>query len=110
MYQMLTDEQFKLIQPYFPKPRKPEKIPLKRCMDAICYVLKTGCAWRQMPYDYREKENDWHTIYTRYKRWSESGLFGQMHEPPRAYARGFSLVQAALGPHLLRPVVGYTFE
>ncbi|QQR54517.1 transposase [Candidatus Peregrinibacteria bacterium] len=55
MYQMLTDEQFKLIQPYFPKPRKPEKIPLKRCMDAICYVLKTGCAWRQMPYDYREK-------------------------------------------------------
>lgn len=78
MYQLLTDEQFNLIKPLFPKPRKPEKIPVRRCMDAICYVLKTGCPWRQLPYDYRKKEGDWHTIYTRYKRWSESGLFGKI--------------------------------
>lgn len=78
MYQLLSDEQFKLIQPLFPRPRKPEKIPLKKCLDAICYVLRSGCAWRQLPYDYREKEGDWHTIYTRYKRWSESGLLGRI--------------------------------
>jgi len=78
MYQLLTDEQFELIKPYFPKPRKPETIPLKRCLDAICYVLKTGCPWRQLPYDYREKDGDWHTVYTRYKRWSESGLLGKI--------------------------------
>lgn len=78
MYQMLTDEQFRLIQPLFPIPRKPEAIPLRRCLDGICYVLKTGCAWRQLPYDYRKKEGDWHTIYTRYKRWSESGLLGKI--------------------------------
>lgn len=78
MYQMLTDEQFALIAGLFPKPRKPETIALRLCLDAICYVLKTGCGWRQMPYDYREKEGDWHTIYTRYKRWSESGLFGRI--------------------------------
>lgn len=78
MYKLLNDEQFKLIQPYFPKPRKPEEIELKRCVDAICYVLKTGCPWRQLPDDYRKKEGDWHTIYTRYKRWSESGLFGKI--------------------------------
>lgn len=78
MYTLLSDEQFRLIQPHFPRPRKPEKIPLKKCLDAICYVLKTGCPWRQLPYDYREKEGDWHTIYTRYKRWSESGLLGKI--------------------------------
>jgi transposase len=78
MYQMLTDAQFRLIQPLFPKPRKPETIPLRRCLDGICYVLKTGCPWRQLPDDYRKKEGDWHTIYTRYKRWSESGLLGQI--------------------------------
>ena len=78
MYQMLTEAQFELIKPFFPKPRKPETIPLRRCLDAICYVLRSGCGWRQMPYDYREKEGDWHTIYTRYKRWSESGLMGRI--------------------------------
>jgi transposase len=78
MYQMFTDEQFALIKPFFPKPRKPETIPLRRCIDAICYVLKTECPWRQLPYDYREKEDDWHTIYTRYKRWSESGVLGKV--------------------------------
>lgn len=78
MYQLLTSEQFDLIAPLFPKQRKPEVIPLRRCLDAICYVLKTGCPWRQLPYDYREKEGDWHTIYTRYKRWSESGLLGKI--------------------------------
>jgi len=33
-----------------------------------------------------------------------------VHEPPRAYARGFNLIQAALGPHLLLPVSECTFE
>lgn len=78
MYQMLTDKQFRLIAPLFPRQRKPETIPLRRCLNAICYVLKTGCGWRQLPDDYRVKEGDWHTIYTRYKRWSESGLFGKI--------------------------------
>lgn len=78
MYPLLTDEQFELIRPYFPKPRKPETIPLRRCLDAICYVLKTGCPWRQLPYESREKDGDWHTVYPRYKRWSESGLLGRI--------------------------------
>lgn len=78
MRYILTDKQFELIQPYFPKPRKPEKIPLRKCVDAIFYVLMTGCQWRKLPYDYREEEGDWHTIYTRYKRWSESGLLGKI--------------------------------
>lgn len=78
MYQALSEKQFAMIAPLFPKKRKPETIPLRRCVDAIFYVLKTGCGWRQLPYDYREKEGDWHTIYTRYKRWSESGLLGKI--------------------------------
>lgn len=78
MYQALSEKQFQRIAPLFPRPRKPETIPLRRCLDAIFYVLKSGCGWRQLPYDYRKKEGDWHTIYTRYKRWSESGLLGRI--------------------------------
>lgn len=77
-HKMFTDEQFEMIRPFFPKPRKPEIIPLRKCVEAICYVLKEGCSWRGLPYEYREKESDWHTIYTRYKRWSESWLLGKI--------------------------------
>ena len=38
---------------------------------AIFYVLRTGVSWRDVPTEF----GSWHTIYTRFKRWSESGLF-----------------------------------
>lgn len=41
---------------------------------AILYVLRTGVSWRDLPSLY----GPWHTIYTRFKRWSENGLFWQI--------------------------------
>ncbi len=38
----------------------------------VLYVLRTGISWRDMPEEY------WHTIYTRYKRWSEKGFFWKL--------------------------------
>lgn len=38
---------------------------------AVLYVLRTGIPWRDLPSFYGK----WHTIYTRFKRWSEQGLF-----------------------------------
>ena len=38
---------------------------------SILYVMRTGIAWRDLPIQY----GSWHTIYTRFKRWSESGWF-----------------------------------
>jgi len=67
-----------MIEKFFPKQRKPEVIPLRRCIDAIFYVLKEWCSWRGLPYEFRDKEGDWHTIYTRYKRWWESWLLGKI--------------------------------
>lgn len=54
-HQMFTDEQFELIRPFFPKPCKPEKIPLRRCVDAICYVLKEGRSWRWLHMSFMKK-------------------------------------------------------
>ena len=36
---------------------------------AILYVMRTGISWRDLPRHY----GSWHTIYTRFKRWSASG-------------------------------------
>ena len=38
---------------------------------AVLFVMRTGISWRDLPSDY----GSWHTIYTRFKRWSESGWF-----------------------------------
>jgi transposase len=62
---------------YLPKPRKPPNYNTRQVVDGILYVLSSGCSWRQLPKEY----GNWHTVYTRFKRWSESGVFGKMlHE------------------------------
>lgn len=38
------------------------------------YVLRTGVPWRDLPDCY----GPWHTIYTRFKRWSDSGWFWKL--------------------------------
>lgn len=76
----LTDKQFELISRFFPKPRKPREIPLRKCLEAILYVLSEGCSWRKIPYEYREREEDWNTIYMAYKRWCEKGIWYQVVE------------------------------
>ena len=40
----------------------------------FCAVLRTGISWRDLPSFY----GFWHTIYTRFKRWSENGLFWRL--------------------------------
>lgn len=41
---------------------------------AVLYVLRTGISWRDLPSCF----GPWHTIYTRYKRWSGSGFFWKL--------------------------------
>jgi len=40
----------------------------------VLYVLRTGVSWRDLPECY----GPWHTIYTRFKRWSEAGWFWKL--------------------------------
>lgn len=66
---MLTDKQFDFIAPYLPPKRRPG-IDHRTFLNAILFVLTTGCQWRKLP----EVYGNWHTIYTRFKRWSEKGI------------------------------------
>ena len=71
---MLTHTQFALIEPHLPKKRRPPKYSNKQVLDAVLYILSSGCTWRQLPKEY----GNWHTIYTRFKRWSESGVMDRV--------------------------------
>jgi transposase len=50
---------------------RPSKVSHYEFFCAVLYVLRTGVSWRDLPSFY----GPWHTIYTRFKRWSENGLF-----------------------------------
>lgn len=67
----LTDEQYNLIKPLLAKTGRPPNIGHKKVLEALLFVMKSGCSWRQIPKEYGK----WHTIYMRFKRWSENGLF-----------------------------------
>lgn len=60
-----------LISKHYKRPGRPPAILHYRAFCGMLYILRTGSPWRDLPSCY----GSWHTIYTRFKRWSESGLF-----------------------------------
>jgi len=72
----ITESQFSsVIEPLILSYKKPAGRPPKssnyKTFCGILYVLRTGIPWRDLPVSFGR----WHTIYTRFKRWSDSGLF-----------------------------------
>jgi transposase len=71
---MLTETQFQTIALHLPSKTKPPKYSAYQVLNGILFVMSSGCSWRQLPKEY----GNWHTVYTRFKRWSESGVFGRI--------------------------------
>jgi transposase len=67
----LTDQQWELVEPLLPAPKsggRPEKHPRRLIVDAILYVVRTGCSWRQLPSDFPP----WETVYWYFARWENA--------------------------------------
>jgi transposase len=52
-------------------------------VDAIFYVVRTGCAWRQLPKDFPP----WQTVYWYFVRWHDEGTVTRVHDALRAQVR-----------------------
>ena len=53
---------------------KPEDC--RRFLSAIVWITKHGATWRALPKVY----GYWHTIYRRFGRWCDAGVFEKLHE------------------------------
>jgi transposase len=85
----LTDAQWELIEPLVPAPRsggRPAVHSRRRVVDAILYVNRTGCAWRQLPHDFPP----WATVFWYHKRWREDGVVDRLHDALRDRVRDAS--------------------
>ena len=43
-------------------------------IEAMIHVLRTGCPWRDLPSQF----GPWSSVYTRFRRWSQAGLWAQI--------------------------------
>ena len=56
---------------------------LREVYDALRYVVRTGCQWRQMPHDLPE----WTVVYQQARRWFDAGVFEEVAHDLRVILR-----------------------
>ena len=82
----LTDAQWALVEPLLSvvKPGgRPEAHPRRELVNAILYLLRTGCSWRQLPKNFPP----WETVYWHFKRWRDDGSLDALHDTLRERVR-----------------------
>lgn len=82
----LSDNEYKVIETYIPESKpggRPRSVNIRLIINAIFYLLKTGCQWRMLPRDYPP----WSTVYYYFRKWSVSGDWHKIHELLRKKVR-----------------------
>jgi putative transposase len=83
----LSDAEWAYIEPHIPTPkapgRRPRVHPLREILDAILYLLRSGCAWRLLPHDFPP----WKTVHHYFRTWRIDGTWERMHTALREHLR-----------------------
>lgn len=83
----LSDKEWQLVKPILELPKKrrgpKRKWSFRHILDAIFYLLKTGCQWRYLPKDFAP----WQTVYYHFREWKRKGLWFGLHERLRRATR-----------------------
>ena len=89
----LTDEQMARLEPFFPKSHGKPRVDDRRVLSGIIFVNRNGLRWRDAPSAYGPHK----TLYNRWKRWSDKGIFVRMMEglaTPQAADRKTIMIDA----------------
>jgi putative transposase len=81
----VTDEQWALIEPHLPiyPGGRPRTTNLRDVIDAIFYLLRTGCQWRYLPKDFPPKS----TVWRYFDEWRHNGTLDTIHDLLRKKVR-----------------------
>ena len=81
----LTEAQMARLEPFFPKSHGEPRVDDRRLLSGIIFINRNGLRWRDAPREYGPPK----TLYNRWKRWSDKGVFARMMDglaaelPPR---------------------------
>jgi putative transposase len=82
----LTDRQWRIIEPLIPPAKRggrPRTTDMREIVNAVIYVVKSGCDWRMLPHDFPE----WHGVYHYFDAWKKDGTWKKMHDTLRGKVR-----------------------
>ncbi len=82
----LTDAQWAVLERLLPPPRPtghPRVVDRRELVNAILYVLRTGCPWRHLPHDLPK----WSTTQSCFRRWRLDGTGARVHAALREQVR-----------------------
>ena len=82
----LSDAEWSYLEPYLPVPKtigRPKIHHTRKVLDAIFYILKSGCAWRLLPRNFPP----WKTVHHYFRTWCIDGTWEKLHAALRERLR-----------------------
>ena len=70
----LSEAQMDRLRPYFPKSRGRARVDDRRVLSGIIFINRNGLRWCDAPSEYGPPK----TLYNRWKRWSDMGVFARI--------------------------------
>ena len=82
----LTDNEWDLLEPHLPAPKergRPRLHSPREILNAVFYVLKSGCQWRMLPRDFPP----WKTVFHYFRAWRIDGTWERTNRAMRRQLR-----------------------
>jgi putative transposase len=82
----ISDAEWNYIEPHLPAPKgygRPRTHDLREILNAVFYVLKSGCQWRLLPHDFPR----WPTVYHYFRKWRIDGTWERINRTIRERLR-----------------------
>jgi putative transposase len=82
----LTDPEWAILAPFIPPAKaggRPRTTDMREVVNAIVYVLRSGCQWRMLPKDFPPYQ----TVYDYFQNWRLAGVWERMHNTLRGDLR-----------------------
>lgn len=96
----LTDLEWELVRRLLPgrgRLGRPPRYARRAVLDAIFYLTRSGCAWRDLPHDFPP----WRLVYHYFARWQQEGVWARINDALRDRVR---LAHGKKKPRRLRPL------
>ena len=70
----LSEDQMARLRPFFPKSHGKPRVDDRRVLSGIIFINRNGLRWCDAPKEYGPAK----TLYNRWKRWGDMGVFARM--------------------------------
>src|SRR5215212_9098688 len=90
----LSDAEWGCLKSYLPVPNKrgrPRLHSPRKILNAVFYILKSGCPWRLLPREFPP----WETVYFWFRKWRVDGTWERLNAALREHLR----TQLGRNPH-----------